>query len=110
MDGLASLGGRHRVYGFQARRDWSDPFGLLPSMPTMASGATRSAGAVWGPYIGSTATPAVAWAYQRLEKSFANAVRIAQPDEVAALISWPSSDEASNVNGAVISADGGWMA
>lgn len=60
--------------------------------------------------IGRTATPAVAWAYQRLEKSFGKAIRTAQPDEIAALISWLSSDEASNVNGAVITADGGWMA
>lgn len=60
--------------------------------------------------IGRTAAPAVAWAYQRLEKSFGKAVRTAQPDEIAALISWLASDEASNVNGAVITADGGWMA
>jgi NAD(P)-dependent dehydrogenase (short-subunit alcohol dehydrogenase family) len=60
--------------------------------------------------IGRTATPTVEWAYQRLQKSFAKAVRMAQPDEVAALISWLGSDEASNVNGAVITADGGWMA
>jgi NAD(P)-dependent dehydrogenase (short-subunit alcohol dehydrogenase family) len=60
--------------------------------------------------IGRTATPSVQWAYQRLEKSFAKAVRMAQPDEIAALVSWLSSDEASNVNGAVITADGGWMA
>jgi NAD(P)-dependent dehydrogenase (short-subunit alcohol dehydrogenase family) len=31
-------------------------------------------------------------------------------DEIAALISWLGSDEASNVNGSVITADGGWMA
>jgi NAD(P)-dependent dehydrogenase (short-subunit alcohol dehydrogenase family) len=60
--------------------------------------------------IGRTATPRVAWAYQRLEKSFTKAIRTAQPDEIATLISWLSSDEASNVNGAVITADGGWMA
>jgi NAD(P)-dependent dehydrogenase (short-subunit alcohol dehydrogenase family) len=60
--------------------------------------------------IGRTATPSVQWAYQRLETSFAKAVRMAQPDEIAALVSWLSSDEASNVNGAVITADGGWMA
>jgi NAD(P)-dependent dehydrogenase (short-subunit alcohol dehydrogenase family) len=34
----------------------------------------------------------------------------AQPDEIAALVSSLASDEASNVNGAVITADGGWMA
>jgi NAD(P)-dependent dehydrogenase (short-subunit alcohol dehydrogenase family) len=31
---------------------------------------------------------------------------MAQPDEIATLVSWLSSDEASNVNGAVITADG----
>lgn len=36
--------------------------------------------------------------------------RMAQPEEVAALISWLASDEASNVNGAVITSDGGWSA
>jgi NAD(P)-dependent dehydrogenase (short-subunit alcohol dehydrogenase family) len=58
----------------------------------------------------ASATPSVQWACQRLEKSFAKAVRMAQPDEIAALVSWLSSDEASNVNGAVSTADGGWMA
>jgi hypothetical protein len=56
--------------------------------------------------IGRTATPSVQWAYQRLEQSFAKAFRMAQPDEIATLVSWLSSDEASNVNGAVITADG----
>ncbi|MBD0292551.1 MAG: SDR family oxidoreductase [Jiangellaceae bacterium] len=60
--------------------------------------------------IGRTATPAVSWAYRRIEKAFATQVRIAQPDEIAALISWLSGDEASNVNGAVVTADGGWSA
>jgi NAD(P)-dependent dehydrogenase (short-subunit alcohol dehydrogenase family) len=34
--------------------------------------------------------------------------RRAQPDEVATLLSWLASAEASNVNGAVVSVDGGW--
>ena len=32
----------------------------------------------------------------------------AEPDEIATLISWLASDEASNVNGACVTADGGW--
>ena len=32
----------------------------------------------------------------------------AQPDQVATLISWLASDEASNVNGALVTSDGGW--
>ena len=35
-------------------------------------------------------------------------LRIAQPDELAAVISWLLSDEASNVNGAILPSDGGW--
>ena len=60
--------------------------------------------------IGVSAVPTVEWAYHRLEKSFTKAVRTARPDEIAAVISWLASDEASNVNGAVVTADGGWMA
>jgi NAD(P)-dependent dehydrogenase (short-subunit alcohol dehydrogenase family) len=33
---------------------------------------------------------------------------IASADQIATLISWLASDEASNVNGAVITSDGGW--
>ncbi len=60
--------------------------------------------------IGRTAQPKVMWAYERLEKSFASAKRMAAADEIAALISWLGSGEASNVNGAVVTADGGWTA
>lgn len=35
---------------------------------------------------------------------------VAQPDELAALITWLLSDDASNVNGAIIPCDGGWAA
>jgi NAD(P)-dependent dehydrogenase (short-subunit alcohol dehydrogenase family) len=35
---------------------------------------------------------------------------LAQPDEITVPISWLSSAEASNVNGAVITADGRWTA
>jgi NAD(P)-dependent dehydrogenase (short-subunit alcohol dehydrogenase family) len=60
--------------------------------------------------IGRTAMPKVAWAYQRLEKSFARATRTAQPDEIATLVAWLGSDEAVNVNGAVVASDGGFTA
>lgn len=59
--------------------------------------------------IGRTAAPKSPWAYERLEKSFAGHVtRMAQPDEIASLICWLGSDEAVNVNGAVMTSDGGW--
>ncbi|BCB89666.1 SDR family NAD(P)-dependent oxidoreductase [Phytohabitans suffuscus] len=60
--------------------------------------------------IGRTATPKVPWAYQRLEKSFARTTRVAKPDEIATLVSWLGSDEAVNVNGAVVASDGGFTA
>lgn len=50
------------------------------------------------------------WGYERLEAIRATRPSRAQPDEIAAVISWLASDEASNVNGAVLSADGGWSA
>lgn len=60
--------------------------------------------------IGRTATPKVAWAYERLEKSFVRAVRMAQPSQISTLICWLGSDEADNVNGAIVTSDGGWTA
>ncbi|MEV4135626.1 SDR family oxidoreductase [Dactylosporangium sp. NPDC049742] len=60
--------------------------------------------------ISKTAFARSQWAYDRLEKSFATATRTAEPDEIAAVIAWLGSAEASNVNGAVLSADGGWTA
>jgi NAD(P)-dependent dehydrogenase (short-subunit alcohol dehydrogenase family) len=60
--------------------------------------------------IGTTAMPRSQWGYQRLEKSLALAERVADPDEIAALLSWLGSGEAANVNGAVVTADGGWTA
>ncbi|MDG4770369.1 SDR family NAD(P)-dependent oxidoreductase [Solwaraspora sp. WMMD792] len=59
--------------------------------------------------IGRSAQPKVEWAYERLSKSFAGHVtRTAAPDEIATLVAWLGSDEAINVNGAVITSDGGW--
>jgi NAD(P)-dependent dehydrogenase (short-subunit alcohol dehydrogenase family) len=60
--------------------------------------------------IGTTAIPRSQWAFERLGKSLALAERAAEPDEIAALLSWLGSDEAANVNGAIVTADGGWTA
>jgi NAD(P)-dependent dehydrogenase (short-subunit alcohol dehydrogenase family) len=58
--------------------------------------------------IGRTAAPKVARVYERLEKSFGRSSRVAQPDDIASLICWLGSDEAVNVNGAIITSDGSW--
>jgi NAD(P)-dependent dehydrogenase (short-subunit alcohol dehydrogenase family) len=60
--------------------------------------------------IGTTAVPRSQFALERLGKSLALAEKAADPDEIAALASWLASDEASNVNGAIVPADGGWTA
>jgi NAD(P)-dependent dehydrogenase (short-subunit alcohol dehydrogenase family) len=60
--------------------------------------------------IGRTAAPKVPWAYERLERSFGRTTRVAQPDEIATPVCWLGSDEAVNVNGAVVTSDGGWTA
>ncbi|MGD9701260.1 MAG: SDR family NAD(P)-dependent oxidoreductase [Acidimicrobiia bacterium] len=60
--------------------------------------------------IGASAAPTVPWAFERQLPSIALAENNAEPDEIAAAISWLASSEASNINGAVMSADGGWKA
>ena len=60
--------------------------------------------------IGTTAAPTVMWAFERQMISIALGERTAQPDEIAAAISWLASAEASNVNGLVMPVDGGWKA
>lgn len=58
--------------------------------------------------IGASAAPKVPWAMERAQLSMATMPAPAQPDEIAAAISWLASDEASFVNGAMVPADGGW--
>jgi NAD(P)-dependent dehydrogenase (short-subunit alcohol dehydrogenase family) len=54
--------------------------------------------------------PSVAWAFERQLLAMTLNERMAEPDEIAAAISWLLSDEASNVNGAIFPVDGGWKA
>ncbi|MFA5884034.1 MAG: SDR family oxidoreductase [Acidimicrobiia bacterium] len=51
--------------------------------------------------------PRSRWAAECLASSFARGATMVEPDEIAGLISWLGSDEATNLNGAVISSDGG---
>ena len=60
--------------------------------------------------IGASAAPRNAEHIGQWAAVMGTMVRMAQPDEIAALISWLASDEASDVNGAVVAADGGWSA
>ena len=60
--------------------------------------------------IGATVVPQSEWGRERMASFLAMGGRRAQPDEMATLLSWLASAEASDVNGAVVSADGGWRA
>jgi NAD(P)-dependent dehydrogenase (short-subunit alcohol dehydrogenase family) len=59
--------------------------------------------------IGASAAPTVPWAFERAQSKLASMPPVpADPDQIAAVISWLASEEASNVNGALVTADGGW--
>lgn len=60
--------------------------------------------------IGATAAPQSEWAMERAMAKMATMGPVAKPDQIAAAISWLASGEASNINGAVLTADGGWSA
>lgn len=58
--------------------------------------------------IASTLDAPSSWALDRISPLIGVAPSLARPEDVAPLISWLASDEASNVNGATITSDGGW--
>lgn len=60
--------------------------------------------------IGESAAPRSDWAIQRAMQSLAVMGPAAQPITIATAISWLGCDEAVNVNGAILTADGGWSA
>ena len=87
-------------------------------------GITRASAVIYGPQgirvnavaPGATRTSIVAeWgspmAQGRLGPLMqANVGGVAEPEELAAVITWLASDDASNVNGAILPSDGGWSA
>lgn len=58
--------------------------------------------------IGATAAPQVPWAMERAMLAMATMPAPAEADQVATVVSWLACDEAANVNGATVTADGGW--
>lgn len=61
--------------------------------------------------IGTSASPDSSWAMERASLKFATMPPApAKPDQIATVISWLASEEASNVNGALVTSDGGWSA
>lgn len=60
--------------------------------------------------IGTTAAPRSPWAFERAQQAMTVMGPPAEPDQIASAISWLGSEEASNVNGAIVTADNGWSA
>lgn len=58
--------------------------------------------------IGATSMPTAQWAIERAGVKLASMPPIAEPDRIASVISWLACDEAANVNGAMVTSDGGW--
>src|SRR6478736_3670367 len=67
-------------------------------------------GGVATPIIQTSAFAKVPWVGERLAASFARVDRVAEPDDIAELVAFLGSDAAANINGAVITSVGGWMA
>lgn len=60
--------------------------------------------------IGTSGPPRSEFGSERMGPGLGMRIRTGEPDEVAALIAYLVSDDASLVNGAVITADAGWAA
>jgi NAD(P)-dependent dehydrogenase (short-subunit alcohol dehydrogenase family) len=60
--------------------------------------------------IGATAAPRDPAEHQGWAAVFASMPRAAEPDQIATVVSWLASAEASNLTGAIVAADAGWTA
>lgn len=98
--GLAYTTSKHAVIGLTRSIAWTyRPDGIRCN--AVCPGGVRT-------NIVSRDDPRSDWGLDRLRRFHALAERLAEPDEIAALVSWLASDEATYVTGAVVTADGGW--
>jgi NAD(P)-dependent dehydrogenase (short-subunit alcohol dehydrogenase family) len=102
IGGLAYTTSKHAVVGITRSIAWTyQGHGIRCN--AVCPGAVETA-------LDRTAVPRSSWGYDQLKRTHRLCPRVAGPDEVAALISWVSSEEATSLNGAVITADSGWTA
>lgn len=98
--GLAYTASKHAVVGITRSIAWTYR-GDGVRCNAVCPGGVRT-------NIVSREDPRSDWGLDRLRKFHSLSERMAQPDEIAALVSWLASDEASFVTGAIVTADGGW--
>ena len=108
--GAARRGSGHGIRRVEARG--------CSASPAASPRCTAPRGSVATPCVPAASRPASAARPRRAipitshpgSRCSASPPGTAKPDEIAAVVSWLASDEASNVNGAAVTADGGWTA
>ena len=102
ISGVAYAASKHGVIGLAKHVAWFyGPQGIRSNVVCPGAVATG---------IGESAMPRSEWAMARAQVALATMVGVAEPDQIAAAISWLACDEALDVNGAVLTVDGGWDA
>lgn len=100
--GLAYTTSKHALVGFTRSLAWMyAPQGVRCNI--VMPGYVRTE-------IGASEDPQSDWGLDRARPILAQSVRKAHADEIASVAAWLLSQEASNVNGAILTADGGWTA
>ena len=98
--GVAYTASKHAVIGITRSIAWTyRPDGIRCN--AICPGGVRT-------NIVSRSDPRSEFGFDRLRPYHALAGRTADADEIATVVSWLSSDEASNLNGAIVTADNGW--
>lgn len=98
--GAAYTASKHGVLGLAKHIAWFyGPRGIRSNAVCPGAVATG---------ISASAAPHSQWAMERAAVALATMGGVAEPDQIAAAISWLASSEASDVNGAVLTVDGGW--